>query len=264
MRGVEIGGRGGASSPFLILCVCKPGGGVPTMCLRNKVVLVRSDEARRRMPREITDSAIVLTVFEAKGLEFDDVLLWNFFSDGPADDEWRAVYDYHLKKTERDAASAASAAAVAHPAAAAAARAPLARVDLETSAGAAAAAEKGLGPGAPQPQASLGGKTVRPLAFDAERHKVSPPAAEGTGHHPTSSCATQRHELSSREERSHRNTSAILKINLETSKVASIPGLVVLPVVFLALRLALRPPPPPRCAFAPRCSSRSSRPSTAP
>ena len=35
-----------------------------------------------------------MTVQESKGLEFDDVLLYNFFSDSPAEDLWRAVSSY--------------------------------------------------------------------------------------------------------------------------------------------------------------------------
>ena len=46
----------------------------------HQVVIVRSKEVRQGLPK-IFESAIVLTVFEAKGLEFDDVLLYNFFSD---------------------------------------------------------------------------------------------------------------------------------------------------------------------------------------
>lgn len=46
----------------------------------HQVVIVRSKEVRQELPK-IFESAIVLTVFEAKGLEFDDVLLYNFFSD---------------------------------------------------------------------------------------------------------------------------------------------------------------------------------------
>lgn len=46
----------------------------------HQVVIVRSKEVRQELPK-IFESAIVLTVFEAKGLEFDDVLLYNFFND---------------------------------------------------------------------------------------------------------------------------------------------------------------------------------------
>jgi ATP-dependent exoDNAse (exonuclease V) beta subunit len=52
-----------------------------------QVILVRNDEARRNLPPSLAESAIVLTVFEAKGLEFNDVLLWDFFKDSPAEKE---------------------------------------------------------------------------------------------------------------------------------------------------------------------------------
>ena len=45
-----------------------------------QVILVRSDEVINEMPEELT-VGLVMTIFEAKGLEFDDVLLYNFFTD---------------------------------------------------------------------------------------------------------------------------------------------------------------------------------------
>ena len=46
----------------------------------HQVILVQSQQARDNLPR-ILKGALVFTIFEAKGLEFDDVLLYNFFSD---------------------------------------------------------------------------------------------------------------------------------------------------------------------------------------
>lgn len=46
----------------------------------HQVVLVQSQEAKIKLP-SILKEAIVLTIFESKGLEFDDVLLYNFFCD---------------------------------------------------------------------------------------------------------------------------------------------------------------------------------------
>ena len=46
----------------------------------HQAVIVRSKEAIKTLPKSL-QYAIVLTVYEAKGLEFDDVLLYNFFSD---------------------------------------------------------------------------------------------------------------------------------------------------------------------------------------
>ena len=45
----------------------------------HQAVIVQSREAKDKLP-DILKGAIVLTIFEAKGLEFDDVLLYNFFA----------------------------------------------------------------------------------------------------------------------------------------------------------------------------------------
>ena len=46
----------------------------------HQVVLVVSNEARDAMPDELKQG-LVMTIYEAKGLEFDDVLIYNFFKD---------------------------------------------------------------------------------------------------------------------------------------------------------------------------------------
>ena len=48
----------------------------------HQVILVRSQEAKNKLPKRF-QGAIVLTISEAKGLEFNDVLLYNFFKDSP-------------------------------------------------------------------------------------------------------------------------------------------------------------------------------------
>ena len=45
-----------------------------------QAILVVNDAARDALPEELK-FAIVLTIFESKGLEFDDILLYNFFKD---------------------------------------------------------------------------------------------------------------------------------------------------------------------------------------
>ena len=47
----------------------------------HQVVVVRNKEAKQNLPNFIKDSAISLSIEESKGLEFDDVLVYNFFSD---------------------------------------------------------------------------------------------------------------------------------------------------------------------------------------
>jgi hypothetical protein len=46
----------------------------------HQAVLVVSEEARDNMPEELKHG-LVLTIYEAKGLEFDDILIYNFFKD---------------------------------------------------------------------------------------------------------------------------------------------------------------------------------------
>ena len=55
-----------------------------------QVILVVSDEARNSLPEEL-GLGLVLTIYEAKGLEFDDVLLYNFFKDSEVRDS-KPVY----------------------------------------------------------------------------------------------------------------------------------------------------------------------------
>nr|XP_056713031.1 TPR and ankyrin repeat-containing protein 1 [Euleptes europaea] len=56
----------------------------------HQVILVANDAAKERIPEELS-LALVLTIYEAKGLEFDDVLLYNFFTDSEAYKEWKIV-----------------------------------------------------------------------------------------------------------------------------------------------------------------------------
>ena len=46
----------------------------------HQVILVASEEARAQMPDELKQG-LILTIYESKGLEFDDVLIYNFFKD---------------------------------------------------------------------------------------------------------------------------------------------------------------------------------------
>jgi len=63
----------------------------------HQAILVRSQEAKDRLPPEF-DGALVLTIIEAKGLEFDDVIVYNFWQDSPAEEEWRCVTQHQLDR----------------------------------------------------------------------------------------------------------------------------------------------------------------------
>lgn len=59
----------------------------------NQAVIVRNGRAKADLPIEFRD-CLVLTVEESKGLEFNDVLIFNFFSDsGASINDWAAILD---------------------------------------------------------------------------------------------------------------------------------------------------------------------------
>ncbi|KAI7758200.1 hypothetical protein M8C21_027665 [Ambrosia artemisiifolia] len=59
-----------------------------------QVILVRDDSAKTEICEYIGKQALVLTIVECKGLEFQDVLLYNFFGTSPLKDQWRVIYEY--------------------------------------------------------------------------------------------------------------------------------------------------------------------------
>ncbi|KAK9063838.1 hypothetical protein SSX86_017710 [Deinandra increscens subsp. villosa] len=59
-----------------------------------QVILVRDDIAKDEICEYTGKQALVLTIVECKGLEFQDVLLYNFFGTSPLKDQWRVIYEY--------------------------------------------------------------------------------------------------------------------------------------------------------------------------
>jgi len=53
---------------------------------------VRDQESKLQVPEFMRDM-LCLTVYEAKGLEFDDVILFNFFRDSKCDSQWKLLND---------------------------------------------------------------------------------------------------------------------------------------------------------------------------
>jgi hypothetical protein len=50
----------------------------------DQVIIVRNKKVKSRVIGLVGKGAMVLTVLDAKGMEFNDVLLYNFFTDSPA------------------------------------------------------------------------------------------------------------------------------------------------------------------------------------
>ncbi|KAI6166607.1 P-loop containing nucleoside triphosphate hydrolase protein [Pisolithus thermaeus] len=55
-------------------------------------ILVRDENAKEQLQQRVGDIGLVMTLYESKGLEFNDVLLYNFFQDSKMDlSRWRLV-----------------------------------------------------------------------------------------------------------------------------------------------------------------------------
>ncbi|KAH6917677.1 hypothetical protein BKA70DRAFT_1178699 [Coprinopsis sp. MPI-PUGE-AT-0042] len=55
-------------------------------------ILVRDSAARDRLLKEVGEVGIIMTLYDSKGLEFDDVLLYQFFEDSTVDmSRWRVL-----------------------------------------------------------------------------------------------------------------------------------------------------------------------------
>jgi hypothetical protein len=72
-----------------------------------QVILVRDNETKTRLAGICGSRALVLTALEAKGLEFSDCLIYNFFATSPVANDWRVIYnaieDCRLPRPDFDA-----------------------------------------------------------------------------------------------------------------------------------------------------------------
>ncbi|KAL0539958.1 hypothetical protein IC582_024180 [Cucumis melo] len=63
-----------------------------------QVILVRDEHARNEISNLVGNQAIVLTIMECQSLEFQDVLLYNFFNSSPLGHQWRVIYQYMIEQ----------------------------------------------------------------------------------------------------------------------------------------------------------------------
>ncbi|KAL8259404.1 hypothetical protein R6Q59_027357 [Mikania micrantha] len=59
-----------------------------------QVILVRDESLKEKVVDIVGKNALVLTIMESKGLEFQDVLLYDFFTTSSFSNEWRIIYKY--------------------------------------------------------------------------------------------------------------------------------------------------------------------------
>nr|XP_011463726.1 PREDICTED: uncharacterized protein LOC101298122 [Fragaria vesca subsp. vesca] len=64
-----------------------------------QVILVRDSCARKEISNFVGKQALVLTILESKGLEFQDVILYDFFGSSSLKQQWRLIYEY-MKENE--------------------------------------------------------------------------------------------------------------------------------------------------------------------
>lgn len=48
-----------------------------------RAILVRDEQTRRKLQKEVKDFALVLTILQSKGMEFEDVFIYDFFTTSP-------------------------------------------------------------------------------------------------------------------------------------------------------------------------------------
>ncbi|PWA41896.1 DNA helicase, UvrD/REP type, P-loop containing nucleoside triphosphate hydrolase [Artemisia annua] len=72
-----------------------------------QVVLVRDESVKEKVIGIVGKNALVLTIIESKGLEFQDVLLYDFFTTSSFSNEWRIIYDYMKEKDLPNSSSTA-------------------------------------------------------------------------------------------------------------------------------------------------------------
>lgn len=68
----------------------------------DRVVIVRDQESKARVP-EFMREMLCLTVYEAKGLEFDEVILFNFFQDAKCRLDWKLLTSVSTIQVEKEA-----------------------------------------------------------------------------------------------------------------------------------------------------------------
>ena len=63
-----------------------------------QAILVRDPATKTELQAEFGDKALVLTILQSKGMEFEDVFLWNFFSDSSCAGGWRCLQKLDAKR----------------------------------------------------------------------------------------------------------------------------------------------------------------------
>lgn len=58
-----------------------------------RVILVRDEQTQSALQKQVPTSTLVLTIAQSKGMEFDDVFLYNFFTTSPYRSDFKILED---------------------------------------------------------------------------------------------------------------------------------------------------------------------------
>ena len=56
-----------------------------------QIIIVRDGETRDSLQSQLRSNSIIFTILESKGMEYDDVYLYDFFSSSPYASGWRTL-----------------------------------------------------------------------------------------------------------------------------------------------------------------------------
>lgn len=62
-----------------------------------QVIITRDEDSKMYLLEQIGEAALVLTILQSKGMEFDDVILWDFFTSTPDPAGWRSLQNCKLE-----------------------------------------------------------------------------------------------------------------------------------------------------------------------
>jgi hypothetical protein len=62
-----------------------------------RVILVHDDQSQQELQSKVKDSALVLTILQSKGMEFEDVFLYDFFTTTPYSSDFQILEDLFEK-----------------------------------------------------------------------------------------------------------------------------------------------------------------------
>ena len=74
-----------------IIELLKMAAGDESSATDQQIIIVRDEETRDSLQSKLRSNSIIFTILESKGMEYDDVYLYDFLSSSPYDSGWRTL-----------------------------------------------------------------------------------------------------------------------------------------------------------------------------